>query len=93
MQSKYDNKSLPELIEMCGESFGQLHKCRGNEYNKMEDHWIVYPTENPPHISQKLIDDMCDKNNNKYPCTGSTPEESIIRFLLELDKLKDKQYE
>lgn len=50
-----------------------LYFVKGNQYNKMEDHWIVHPT--------KSVIDNFMKARVKFP-SGKTEEEAISKFIL-----------
>ncbi len=67
--------STNALIEELGDNISQIHKVKGNEFNGMEDHWIVYTPKETVHL---VVDE-----NGKYP-TGTNPKLALINLYLAL---------
>lgn len=75
---KYE-PTLEELIEACGDEFGSLQFCKGNEFNKMSDHYIAYPT--PERLKKIIAETQC-----KLRITGNSPIQAVKGLYLALNK-------
>ena len=70
--------TLSELIEACGEEFGELVRCNDYEIKPM---WRAYPTREAFNES----DNDCEVDCCGYE-TGSTPEEAVAKLWLAINK-------